>query len=589
MITANELREKYLEFFLQHGHAHISGKSLIPENDPTVLFTTAGMHPLVPYILGQEHPAGSRLISCQKCIRTGDIEEVGDDSHFTFFEMLGNWSLGDYFKEEAIAMSYEFLCSDRWLGIPAKHVAISVFEGDDEVERDLQSMEYWKGHGFSDEQLHFLSREHNWWGPPGTTGPCGPDTEMFIDQMPHLPAADPSIGSRYCEIWNNVFMQYDKDEDGNYQPLSRPCVDTGMGVERTITILQGKKSAFETELFLPLMQAIVELSGVDSTGEYQQSIRIIADHLRAACFILGDDQGVRPSNLGAGYVLRRLIRRATRHLRKIGLGKPSLYKLVSAVLPVYASMYPELLERRELIEGELEREEKQFMQTLSKGEQEFNKLLPEFHRTGMVSGQQAFRLYDTFGFPIEISMELAREHGLSVDSDAFAEAFAKHQELSRSDQNVQSKGGLADHSDYTVCLHTATHLLQQALVDVLGEHVQQKGSHITAERLRFDFSHGEKLTDEECRRVEEIVNAQIARDLPVFAKTMSLEEARDMGARALFLDRYGEQVSVYCIGDYSIEVCAGPHVERTGRLGHFRIVKEQSSSQGVRRIKALLE
>jgi len=595
-MTAQQLREKYIQFFISKNHKEIAGKSLIPENDPTVLFTTAGMHPLVPYILGEPHPAGKRLVNYQKCIRTGDIEEVGDASHLTFFEMLGNWSLGDYFKKEAITVSYEFLTSEEWLGLNPEDLSITVFAGDDEVPPDEESAAVWRSLGIPEERIYFLPRGDNWWGPAGETGPCGPDSEMFIDtgKEPCGPECIPGCGcGKYFEIWNDVFMQYNKQADGTYLPLERACVDTGMGIERTAAILQGKKSVYDIEMFQPLLRAIEEVSGVSygESTETDTSIRIIADHVKTATFILGDEKGVVPSNLGQGYILRRLIRRAIRHGRKLSIEKEFLKEPARRVVEVYADVYPGMKEKLDFILDELNREEDRFFQTLKNGEHEFDKLLPNLLKNPkkVIPGRVAFRLYDTYGFPLEITEELAAEHGLTVDREGFNKAFEKHQALSKMGAEKVFKGGLADNSDRTTALHTATHLLHQALRMVLGDHVQQKGSNITSERLRFDFSHPDKMSPEEIKRVEEIVNEQIKRDLPVQMNIRSLEEARKDGAAALFGDKYEDQVKVYSIGDFSIEVCGGPHVEHTGELGSFKITKEQSSSAGVRRIRAVLE
>ena len=593
-MTARELRQKYIDFFVEKGHTEISGASLIPQNDPTVLFTTAGMHPLVPYLLGQKHPAGTRLVDVQRCIRTGDIDEVGDFSHLTFFEMLGNWSLGDYFKDEAIALSWEFLTSPKWLGLDPEKLAITCFAGDDEVPQDQESAKLWQAHGVPEDRVFFLGREDNWWGPAGETGPCGPDTEMFMDTgAPGTEESRPGVSDgKWMEIWNDVFMQYSKQDDGSFAKLDRTCVDTGMGIERTITILQGKKSVYETELFTPIIARIEELSGATygSAEEADVSIRIIADHVRAATHIIGDEAGVAPSNVGQGYILRRLIRRAVRHGRKLGLTEPFLAPVAQVVIDMYADIYASVDRKRDEILSELTGEEERFLETLRKGEHEFEKLLPNLEKNPkkIIPGRVAFRLYDTFGFPIEITEELAKEHGLTVDREGFDEAYRKHQEKSKTDSSGVFKGGLADHTEMTTRLHTATHLLHQALRQVLGDHVGQKGSNITQERLRFDFSHPEKMTSEQIKQVEEIVNAQIQRDLPVDFTEMTLEQARDSGAIALFGDKYDEVVKVYSIGDFSKEVCGGPHVSHTQELGQFRILKEQSSSQGVRRIKAVL-
>jgi alanyl-tRNA synthetase len=595
-MTGSELRRKYIDFFKGKGHAEISGKSLIPENDPTVLFTTAGMHPLVPYILGEPHPAGKRLVDCQKCVRTDDIDEVGDTAHLTFFEMLGNWSLGDYFKEDAIAFSYEFLTSPKWLGFSPDLLSVTVFAGDAEVPPDHEAANVWKKVGIPEARIHFLGRKDNWWGPAGQTGPCGPDTEMFIDTLQPACGPDCKPGchcGKYIEVWNDVFMQYNKTAEGQYLPLAQKTVDTGMGVDRTLAMFQGKKSVFETELFWPVIERLQEISGKRYGAEpvIDTSFRIIADHLRSSVFIIGDDRGVKSSNLGQGYILRRLIRRAIRHARKLGMEGGFLGPLSGKVVSIYEDFYPELRERAAMIAEELTLEEGRFSETLQKGEHEFEKLLPNLMKNPQktIPGRVAFRLYDTYGFPIEITEELAREHGMSVDRAGFEEAFLKHQELSKAGGEKIFKGGLADHSEMTTKLHTATHLLHQALRTVLGPHVAQKGSNITVERLRFDFVHSKPMTEEEVRKAEAIVNEQIGRDLPVSMEIMSLEEARASGANALFGEKYQEKVKVYTIGDFSKEVCGGPHVERTGTLGKFVIQKEQSSSAGVRRIRAVLE
>jgi len=595
-MTGDELRRKYIDFFKGKGHAEISGKSLIPENDPTVLFTTAGMHPLVPYILGEPHPAGRRLVDVQKCIRMDDIEEVGDPSHLTFFEMLGNWSLGDYFKKEAIAFSYEFLTSAKWLGFSPDVLSVTVFAGDAEVPADTEAAGVWREIGIPESRIHFLPRKDNWWGPAGQTGPCGPDTEMFIDTgVPRCgPSCRPGCGcGKYFEVWNDVFMQYNKTADGRYLPLSQKTVDTGMGVERTIAMMQGKRSVFETELFWPVLTRLQEIAGkaYGAGGENDASFRIIADHLRSSVFILGDERGVKPSNLGQGYILRRLIRRSIRHGRKLGLEGGFLGTLASEVIAISKGSSPELGARAEMIVGELGLEEGRFSETLQKGEHEFEKLLPNLMKNPqkVIPGRVAFRLYDTYGFPIEITEELAREHGMTVDRAGFDEAYGKHQELSKAGAEKAFKGGLADNSEMTTMLHTATHLLHQALRAVLGGDVAQKGSNITVERLRFDFSHPQPMTEEQVRRVEAIVNEQIARNLTVRMEVMSVEQARGAGAIALFGQKYEEKVKVYSIGDFSKEVCGGPHVESTGALGRFVIQKEQSSSAGVRRIRAVLE
>ena len=593
-ITADELRKMYIDFFVSKGHKQISGASLIPENDPTVLFTTAGMHPLVPYILGAEHPQGRRLTDYQKCIRTGDIDSVGDPHHLTFFEMLGNWSLGDYFKEEAIEYSYEFLT--KVLGIDPEKISVTVFAGDDEVPRDEIAASKWKSLGIPEERIYYKGREDNWWGPAGETGPCGPDSEMFYDTG--RPKCGPDCGpgcscGKYFEIWNDVFMGYRKEADGTYHEMERKCIDTGMGIERTVAVLNGKKSVYETEIFSGLLRGIEALCSkkYGESEEDDKSMRIIADHTRTSVFILGDQKGVAPSNVGQGYILRRLIRRAVRHAKKLGIDKPFLSELSKIVIAQYGTPYPELVEHSEFIDHELIKEEEKFSDTLVKGEREFDKMLPNLLKgnSRVISGRLAFKLYDTYGFPIELTEELAKENGFTVDIEGFNAAFQKHQELSRAGAEQQFKGGLADHSEQTTALHTATHLLHAALRKVLGTHVGQKGSNITAERLRFDFTHPEPMTKEQVKEVEDLVNEQIKRDLPVTVETMTLEEARESGAIAFFDSKYGEKVTVYTIGDFSKEVCGGPHVTHTGDMGHFRILKEQSSSAGVRRIKAVLD
>ena len=595
-ITIDELRSKYIDFFKSKGHVEISGRSLIPENDPTVLFTTAGMHPLVPYLMGEPHPAGTRLTDVQKCVRTGDIDDVGDASHLTFFEMLGNWSLGDYFKKESIAYSFEFLTDEKYLGIPIDKLSFTVFEGNEDAPRDEESAYIWESLGVSKDRIFFLPKEDNWWGPAGETGPCGPDTEIFID------TGKPACGSncrpgcncgKYVEIWNNVFMQYHKNMDGSYSPLKRKCVDTGMGVERTVAMLQGKPSVYNTEAFTSIIKSIEDISGVKygDNEKTDTSIRIIADHVRTACFILGDPKTTLPSNIGAGYVLRRLIRRAVRHGKKLGIDGNFLSVPASAVIAQNAGFYTELKENETLILTELKAEEDKFLETLKKGEAEFEKMLPNLLKNPkkIIPGRMAFKLYDTYGFPIELTEELASESGLTVNREEFDEAFKKHQELSRAGSEQVFKGGLADHSEQTTAYHTATHLLHKALRMVLGDHVQQKGSNITAERLRFDFSHPEPMTEAEKKEVERLVNEAIKADLPVTMEVMPLEEAKKIGAMALFGEKYEDVVKVYKIGDFSTEVCGGPHVEKTGGLGNFVIKKEQSSSSGVRRIRAVLE
>jgi alanyl-tRNA synthetase len=594
-MTANELRRLYIEFFKEKGHTEIAGAPLIPQDDPTVLFTTAGMHPLVPYLLGAKHPSGTRLVDYQKCIRTVDIDNVGDSSHLTFFEMLGNWSLGEYFKDDAIRMSWEFLTSPNWLGIDPLSLSVTVFAGDDDAPADDESASIWSALGIPEERIYRLGKTDNWWGPAGETGPCGPDSEMFIDTgIAGSEESRPGVSDgKFLEIWNDVFMEYNKRPDGSFERLENRNVDTGMGIERTITILQGKQSVYETELFTPIISTVEDLTGVryGENEDVDVSVRIIADHLKAATHILGDEAAVSPTNVGAGYILRRLVRRAVRHGRKLGLDGPFISKPAEVVIDMYADSYPNLTAKRSEILAELKAEAERFMDTLRKGEHEFEKMLPNLMKNPQktIPGRVAFRLYDTYGFPIEITEELASEHELAVDRKGFDDEFRKHQERSQTASAGVFKGGLADHTEMTTRLHTATHLLHQALRDVLGDHVGQKGSNINQERLRFDFTHGEKMSADDLQKVESIVNEQIQQDLKVAVSEMTLDEAKSRGAIALFGDKYDEVVKVYSVGTYSSEVCGGPHVASTNELGHFRIVKEQSSSQGVRRIKAVLE
>lgn len=599
-MTANELRSKYIEFFKSKNHVEISGQSLIPENDPSVLFTTAGMHPLVPYLLGEKHPAGTRLTDYQKCIRTGDIDEVGDPSHLTCFEMLGNWSLGDYFKKESIAFSYEFLTSPKWLGLDPKKISVTVFAGDENAPRDEDAANIWKENGMPEDKIAYLPASDNWWAA-GPTGPCGPDTEIFYWVGEGLPPQGSNKGTdpeNWMEIWNNVFMQFNRKDEKTLEPLPKQNVDTGMGLERTNCILQGKTSVYLTEVFQPIINKIEELSSYKygSDGEKDKSVRIIADHSRAATFILGDQRGVTPSNLGAGYVLRRLIRRAVRHGMKLGIDKSFLPQIADAVVANFKNAYPELEQNKDKIFKELAAEEDRFRLTLKNGEAEFQKMLPNLMKNPKkeISGKVAFRLYDTFGYPLELTQELGAEHGFTVDVEGFKEAERKHQEASKSLDAGKAKGGLAEQSEITTKYHTATHLLQQALVDVLGDQVAQKGSNINNERMRFDFTFERPMTPEEIKKVEDIVNQKIKEDLPVTMEILPLEKAKEEGARALFTNKYGEDVKVYTIGRdaktdwFSKEVCGGPHVQHTAQIGDFKITKEQSSSAGVRRIRAVI-
>ncbi len=594
-LTADELREAYLSFFESKGHVRIPGASVIPENDPTVLFTTAGMHPLVPYLMGQmPHPAGTRLTDVQKCVRTGDIDAVGDSAHLTFFEMLGNWSLNDYFKPEAIAWSFEFLTTK--LGFDPKDLYVTVFAGEDGIPRDDEAIGLWKKQGLPDDHIFPLPREDNWWGPAGTTGPCGPDTEMFIDTGKEKCGPDCRPGchcGKYIEIWNNVFMQYNKNAEGKFEPLGRHNVDTGMGVERTVCMLSGLPTVFDTEIFAPIMAKIDELSTIvpEDAELRTRSRRIIADHMRTATFILCDPKGgVKPGNIGANYVLRRLIRRAVRYSRFLGIAPGFTVKLAETICEKYKHVYPELAENLANCKLDLEAEENRFNQTLDKGAAMFAKVAEQLklHGQTQISGKTAFKLYDTFGYPLEMTLELAKEQGLQVDVAGFEEANRKHQELSRTTSAGSFKAGLQDNSEVVTRMHTATHLLHAALHKVLGPTANQKGSNITAERLRFDFTWPEKMTDEQIAEVEKLVNEWIQQGIDVTKKTTTVEEAKAEGAMALFGSKYGDQVTLYTIGDISKEICCGPHVKNTSELGSFKILKEQSSSAGVRRIKAVI-
>ena len=593
-LSSRELRQLYLDFFRSKGHAVIPSASLIPENDPTVLFTTAGMHPLVPYLMGQKHPAGTRLTDVQKCVRTGDIDEVGDTSHCTFFEMLGNWSLGDYFKKESIAWSWEFLTDEKWLGIPKEKLSFTCFEGDADAPRDTVSHDRWVEMGADPSHIVYLPKKNNWWGPAGLTGPCGPDTEIFYDTG--RPACGPDCKAgcdcgKYLEIWNNVFMEYNKVGEGKFEPLAQKNVDTGMGLDRTIATLQGVESVFDTDAF----SGIIELIGKLSHHSYKESdatvkaFRIIADHIRCATFILGDQRGVTPSNVDQGYILRRLIRRSIRYAMQLNIPRYGIVEIASAVIDQYGDIYPELEENREKVLSELKREENRFADTLKKGIKEFNKTAANA-QDGKIDGISAFHLYDTYGFPIELTMELAQEKGITVDVDGFHAAFAEHQKKSQAGATQRFKSGLADHQEATTALHSATHLLHKALRVVLGDDtISQKGSNITAERLRFDFSFPRKLTPEELKAVEDLVNEQIGRHMPITCEEMTVAEAKAQGAIGLFESKYGERVKVYTMGDFSKEICGGPHAQNTGDLGHFVIKKKEASSSGVRRIKAILE
>ena len=584
-MKAIEIRNKYLNFFKNHGHTIIPSAPVIPENDPSVLFTTAGMQPLVPYLLGQKHPSGTRLTDYQKCVRTNDIDEVGDNRHLTYFEMLGNWSLGDYFKEESIAMSYEFLTKE--LGIPNEKLSVTCFAGDEDCARDEVAYQCWKKAGIPDERIYFYGKDDNWW-IAGEEGPCGPDTEMFYDTG--KPACSencqPSCDcGKYVEIWNNVFMEFYKDEKGNYSKLKQKNVDTGLGLERMAMLLQGKKTPYEIEIFEPVMKKLEELQKVDNI----ESRRIVAEHLRSSMMIIND--GGKPSNVDRGYILRRLLRRMTRHLNKLEINLDLLPEIIEVSIASLKELYPELEKNKETIISVIVAEKDKFIKTLQKGEKEFEKAVNKAKSQGKekLDAQVVFNLYETYGFPPEMTVELAKEQGIDVDMENFDKLFKEHQDKSRLGSDQKFKGGLASQGEQETKYHTATHLLNAALKKVLGDHIHQKGSNITTERLRFDFSHNAKMTDEEKKKVEDLVNEYIKMDIPVERLEMKKEEALNMGAEAMFLDKYGDVVTVYKIGDVSIELCGGPHVARTGELGHFKIKKEEASSAGVRRIKAILE
>jgi alanyl-tRNA synthetase len=609
-MTANELREKYLEFFKSKGHTIIPSASLVPrDTDASTLFTTAGMHPLVPYLLGEQHPGGKRVANVQKCVRTGDIDDVGDNRHLTFFEMMGNWSFGDYFKKEAIQWSFEFLTDPKWLGLDKNRLYVTVFKGEDGIPRDEDAIAAWQ-EVFAAADMNIevagedeliknnvriipLGKDDNFW-IAGATGPCGGDTEMFYDMRPEDGKLEGKFGElvdsfRIMEVWNNVFMEFNKTAEGKYEKLAKPNVDTGMGVERTLTVLEGEYTVFETELFTALFEKIAEISGsgYQDSEETKKAFRIIADHVRAGVFMLSD--GVTPLNTGAGYVLRRLIRRAVRYGKLIGIEKDFTVSIAEIVIQNFGDFYPELKKQRESIFAELKKEEEKFRKTLENGLRQFNKLSSD-----AISGKDAFDLYQTYGFPLELTMELAKEKGVIVDSREFEKELQKHQELSRTASAGMFKGGLQDSGEDTRKLHTAAHLLLASLRQVLGGNVFQKGSNITPERLRLDFSHPEKVTPQQLTEVENLVNAAIEANLDVVSEEMTLEAARKANAMGVFESKYGEKVTVYSIvtdgGEIvSREICGGPHAKNTGELGHFKIQKEEASSSGVRRIKAILE
>ena len=596
-MQADEMRLMYVKFFEERGHKEIASASLIPDNDPSVLFTTAGMHPLVPYLLGERHPMGKRLVSIQKCIRTDDIEEVGDGFHHTFFEMLGNWSLGDYFKEESIKMSYDFLTDV--VGIPADKLAVTIFEGyeqsatrGEQIPKDEEAYQYWKQVGLNDNQIYYYGMKENWWGPAGETGPCGPDTEMFFDMGTDFcgEGCGPACScGKFVEIWNNVFMQYNKLADGSLAILDRKNVDTGMSLERILAIYNHMGSNYETDLLAPIIMKLVSLTGLAYTAENQREFRIVTDHMRAVTFILGDYKKISPSNTGQGYVLRRLIRRVIRTLKTMGLSENALLQIAETIITLNAAVYPELSENQEYIVEQLDKEFDVFSRTLGNGLKAAAIALSALRPGERLSGSEAFRLFDTFGFPLELTEELAKEKGVSIDKESFMNHLTIHQEKSRSSAQGLFKGGLADNSEQTARLHTATHLLNGALQTVLGSGVAQRGSNINAERLRFDFSFERKMTEDELRRVSGIVNEAICMGVDVICEEMPVEYATASGAIGVFDKKYGEVVKVYSIGEYSKEICGGPHASNTSELKSFRILKEESSSSGVRRIKAVIE
>ena len=583
-MTAIEIRNKFLNYFKNHGHKIIPSAPLIPENDPSVLFTTAGMHPLVPYLLGEKHPEGTRLADYQKCLRTVDIDEVGDNRHLTFFEMLGNWSLGDYFKNESIRYTIEFLTKE--LNIPMEKLSVTCFAGDNDAPRDEETAKVWEEVGMPKERIYYFGKKENWW-IAGEEGPCGPDTEIFYDTGKKACSenCNPSCDcGKYVEIWNNVFMEYYKHSDGTYTKLKQRNVDTGLGLERINMLLQGKETPFDTEIFKPVMDRLQELAKNDSL----ESRRIVAEHLRASMMIIAD--GGKPSNIDRGYILRRLIRRMIRHLNKLEINLENLKELIELNIQTIGNMYPELEQNKENIINTIVEEKDKFVKTLENGEKELQKELNKLREKNIdiLSAEEVFRLYETYGFPPEVTKEIAKENGFKVDLDTFDKLFKEHQDKSRLGSEQKFKGGLADQSEESIAYHTATHLLHKALQIVLGDHAVQKGSNITSERLRFDFAHPQKVTKEELEKVEQIVNEQIKRDLPVTCEEMSYEEAKNSGAMGLFANKYGDKVKVYTIGDFSKEICGGPHVAHTGLLGTFKIKKEEASSAGVRRIKAVL-
>jgi alanyl-tRNA synthetase len=590
-VDSNKLRKIYLDYFQEKKHSIISSASLLPENDPTVLFTTAGMHPLTVYLMGQPHPSGKRIVNCQKCIRTGDIDEVGDPTHLTFFEMLGNWSLGDYFKEEAICMSWEFLTDKNWLGLDPNKLSVTVFAGNDSIPRDEESSNIWRNLGVLEERIFYLPMVDNFWGPAGETGPCGPCTEIFYDTGKDLCSEECQPGchcGKYFEIWNDVFMCYNKKKDGTYEKLEQHNVDTGMGIERTVAVLNGFNTVFEIDTFVPLIEKVRKFAKIREEPDegQEKAIWIIADHVKAATFILGDDKHLPPSNLGQGYVLRRLIRRAIRHGNLLNIKKKFLPELAQTVIDTYKYTYPELEKNREFILENFSQEEKKFTTALTRGLRKFNQLYKE---NNTITAENAFLLFTSFGFPLEITTELASERGISIDINVFRREFEEHRNLSRKATAGTFQSGLADHTERTTRLHTATHLLQQSLRNILGDHVKQSGSNITPERTRFDFIHPSKLSSEELQKVEDMVNQKIRQALPVKREEVTPKEAKELGALGFFEDKYEGKVSVYSVGEFSKEICTGPHVTNSSEVGRFIIQKQKNIGTGLMRIRATVE
>jgi len=591
VIDSKKLKKLYLEFFTQNNHSLIPNSPLIPEYDPTVLFTPAGMHPLIPHFLGQPHPLGTRLTNVQRCFRTGDIECVGDSSHLTFFEMLGNWSLGDYFKKEAISLSYEFLTGKKWLNLDKKRLSVTVFEGNKNAPKDTQSYEAWISQGVPDDHIYFLGQEDNWWGPVGNTGPCGPCTEIFYDtgKEPCGPSCRPGCScGKYFELWNDVFMEYNRTPEGCYEFLKQKNVDTGMGVEHTAAMLENKENVFQIGAVRPIAQKVEKIAGISSpTDEEEHAIRIITDHVRASTFFLGDERGVKPTNTDRGYVLRRLIRRAIRFGRVISIEQDFLTDLAEIVVDINKDDYPLLEKKSSSIFEELNKEEAKFKRTLAKGLRKFNQIS---QRCSRIDGKNAFLLFQSFGFPFELTKELTIEKGIEIDENEFKQEYEKHQKVSAASAKKLFKGGLSDASEETKKLHTATHLLNEALRVVLKDkNIVQRGSNITPERLRFDFNFSRPLTPKEIKAVEDLVNEQIQKCLPVVRQEMSVEQAKQKGAQAVFDDKYGNIVSVYSAGDFSTEICGGPHISNTKELGKFKIIKQKGIAAGVRRIRAILQ